>query len=31
MRKAYILVSKPDGKRPLEKMRHRWEANNEVS
>jgi hypothetical protein len=28
MRNAYnILVGKPEGKRPLERYRHRWENN----
>jgi hypothetical protein len=28
MKSAYkILVGKPEGKRPLERLRHRWEDN----
>jgi hypothetical protein len=27
MRNAYILVGKPEGKRPLRRHRHRWEDN----
>jgi hypothetical protein len=27
MRNSYILVGKPEGKRPLGRPRHRWEDN----
>jgi hypothetical protein len=25
-----VLVGKPEGKKPLEKLRHRWEDNNKM-
>jgi len=30
MRNAYILVRKPDGKRPFVRPRYRWEDNIKV-
>jgi hypothetical protein len=31
MRDAYVLVRKPEGKRPLGRPRHRWEYNIRMS
>jgi hypothetical protein len=25
-----VLVGKPEGRRPLERQRHRWEDNNKI-
>jgi hypothetical protein len=30
MRKSYILIGKPEGKRTLGRSRHRWEDNIEI-